>query len=255
LLINEIAPRPHNSGHYTIEACATSQYEAHLRAILNLPFSESNTLLQTPSTCSIMLNILGTEDPQSYLQVAKQALTIPGATVHLYGKKESRPGRKLGHITIVAGSMSEAEFRLSQLLGPQQVQQPLFSPALGRREIRPVVAVIMGSDSDLPTMRGAAEMLEKFGVPKEVTIVSAHRTPDRMVRYAREARSRGFKVIIAGAGGAAHLPGMVASETTLPVIGVPVRGSTCEGQDSLLSIVQMPVSGPPSFLICTFTYF
>jgi phosphoribosylaminoimidazole carboxylase len=202
-----------------------------------------------------MLNILGTEDPQSYLQVAKQALTIPGATVHLYGKKESRPGRKLGHITIVAGSMSEAEFRLSQLLGPQQVQQPLFSPALGRREIRPVVAVIMGSDSDLPTMRGAAEMLEKFGVPKEVTIVSAHRTPDRMVRYAREARSRGFKVIIAGAGGAAHLPGMVASETTLPVIGVPVRGSTCEGQDSLLSIVQMPVSGPPSFLICTFTYF
>jgi 5-(carboxyamino)imidazole ribonucleotide mutase len=102
------------------------------------------------------------------------------------------------------------------------------------------VGIIMGSDSDMPVMQAAADQLTELGIENEVTIVSAHRTPDRMYDYAKEAKSRGIKVIIAGAGGSAHLPGMVASLTTLPVIGVPVKTSTMDGLDSLLSIVQMP---------------
>ncbi len=102
------------------------------------------------------------------------------------------------------------------------------------------VAVIMGSDSDLPTMAPAVELLESFGVACEVRVLSAHRTPLEMVAFAREAAGRGLKVIIAGAGGAAHLPGMVASLTTLPVIGVPVQSKALSGVDSLHSIVQMP---------------
>ena len=102
----------------------------------------------------------------------------------------------------------------------------------------------MGSDSDLPTMQGAIAVCEEFGVPCEVAIVSAHRTPERMVKYAQEAHQRGLKVIIAGAGGAAHLPGMVASLTPLPVIGVPVQTRHLQGVDSLYSIVQMPAGIP-----------
>lgn len=110
---------------------------------------------------------------------------------------------------------------------------------------QPLVGIIMGSKSDLPVMEKAKLVLEKFGIPYELTIVSAHRTPDRMYEYAKTARDRGLKVIIAGAGGAAHLPGMVASLTTLPVIGVPVKSAiSIEGLDSLLSIVQMPAGIP-----------
>lgn len=106
---------------------------------------------------------------------------------------------------------------------------------------QPMVGIIMGSDSDLPVMKAAADLLADFGIPYELTIVSAHRTPRRMVKYASEARKRGLKVIIAGAGGAAHLPGMVASLTSLPVIGVPVKSSnSIDGWDSILSILQMP---------------
>merc|ERR1719162_2021333 len=108
----------------------------------------------------------------------------------------------------------------------------------------PLVGVIMGSQSDLPTMQAAVEILKKFQIPYEVDIVSAHRTPDKLVSYSRAAVSRGLQVIIAGAGGAAHLPGMVAALTTLPVIGVPIKTSTLNGQDSLLSIVQMPRGVP-----------
>ncbi|MGO3146397.1 MAG: 5-(carboxyamino)imidazole ribonucleotide mutase [Leucobacter sp.] len=104
----------------------------------------------------------------------------------------------------------------------------------------PLVGVIMGSDSDFSVMADAVQALRDFGITHEVEVVSAHRTPDKMVSYAREAAGRGLKVIIAGAGGAAHLPGMVASMTTLPVIGVPVPLAKLDGLDSLLSIVQMP---------------
>ncbi|MGL5363346.1 MAG: 5-(carboxyamino)imidazole ribonucleotide mutase [Bosea sp. (in: a-proteobacteria)] len=109
---------------------------------------------------------------------------------------------------------------------------------------RPTVAVIMGSQSDWSTMRHATETLEALGITFDARIVSAHRTPDRLVAFAKAARADGFKVIIAGAGGAAHLPGMTASMTSLPVFGVPVESKALSGQDSLLSIVQMPAGIP-----------
>ena len=113
-----------------------------------------------------------------------------------------------------------------------------------KRAKKPLVGVIMGSQSDWQTMRHAVDVLEHLDVPHEVRIVSAHRTPKRLMQYAESARDRGLKVIVAGAGGAAHLPGMVAAVTPLPVLGVPVESQALKGQDSLLSIVQMPAGIP-----------
>lgn len=113
-----------------------------------------------------------------------------------------------------------------------------------REDAAPLVGVIMGSRSDWETMRHAAETLERLGIAHECRVVSAHRTPERLFAYARGAAARGLKVIVAGAGGAAHLPGMVASLTRLPVLGVPVESHALKGQDSLLSIVQMPAGVP-----------
>ncbi|CCM00521.1 uncharacterized protein FIBRA_02555 [Fibroporia radiculosa] len=251
--LNEIAPRPHNSGHYTIEACETSQYENHLRAILSLPLG--STALKVPS--AIMLNIIGaSNDMHEVTALANHALAVPGARVHLYGKSDCRKGRKMGHITLVAGSDAEARHRLRPLLErlPSISSPPSPSdlaeinmyapvppmPGAGLAHRQPLVGIIMGSDSDLPVMLPAARILDRFAVPYELTIVSAHRTPDRLVTYARAAASRGLRVVVAGAGGAAHLPGMVAALTALPVIGVPVKGSSLDGVDSLHSIVQMP---------------
>ena len=109
---------------------------------------------------------------------------------------------------------------------------------------KPLVGIVMGSDSDWPTMKAAAEICAQFAVPFEARVVSAHRTPTDMARYGEEAEGRGLRVIIAGAGGAAHLPGMLASHTPLPVIGVPVESKALKGMDSLLSIVQMPAGVP-----------
>ncbi|WP_066041685.1 5-(carboxyamino)imidazole ribonucleotide mutase [Herbiconiux solani] len=109
---------------------------------------------------------------------------------------------------------------------------------------QPLVGVVMGSDSDFSVMSDAVQVLRDFGVPFEVQVVSAHRTPEKMIEYGRSARSRGLKVVIAGAGGAAHLPGMIAAVTTLPVVGVPVPLARLDGLDSLLSIVQMPAGIP-----------
>ena len=110
--------------------------------------------------------------------------------------------------------------------------------------MKPQVGIIMGSDSDLPVMAAAAQILDEMEIPYELTVVSAHRTPERLFDYGREAKGRDLKVIIAGAGGAAHLPGMIASLSTVPVIGVPVKTSTLSGVDSLYSIVQMPPGIP-----------
>lgn len=247
IYLNEIAPRPHNSGHYTIEACETSQYENHLRAIIGLPLG--STALKVPAAA--MLNIIGASSNHSeIISFAQSALSSPGTSVHLYGKSECRKGRKMGHITVVASSHAELRDRLRPLLekvpGGNPTETNLFapiSPPVGHSHKFPLVGIIMGSDSDLPVMFPAARILDSFKIPYELTIVSAHRTPDRMVEYARSAASRGLKVVIAGAGGAAHLPGMVAAMTALPVVGVPVKGSSLDGVDSLHSIVQMPVSG------------
>lgn len=203
-----------------------------------------------------MLNLIGGSNDTSQLaSLVNDALNIPGAAIHMYGKSECRKGRKMGHITIVGDSDAQVNDRLRPLF-------PQLPIPMTHEEIRkhspcphgngalhdhpnPLVGVIMGSDSDLGVMVSAAKVLDQFDIPYELTIVSAHRTPDRMVRYARSAAARGLKVIIAGAGGAAHLPGMVAAMTPLPVIGVPVKGSSLDGVDSLHSIVQMPVSPVP----------
>jgi 5-(carboxyamino)imidazole ribonucleotide mutase len=132
----------------------------------------------------------------------------------------------------------------SKLAKPQQAisrqTKPKNAIRMAQAKARPLVGIIMGSVSDHETMQAAADALGEMGIPYEMEVVSAHRTPLKMVAYAREARARGLEVIIAGAGGAAHLPGMTASLTPLPVIGVPVKSQAMNGMDSLLSIVQMP---------------
>lgn len=275
LLINEIAPRPHNSGHYTIEACGISQFEAHLSAILELPIPPESTQLATPQTYAAMVNLLGGAQADSHLQAAYLAKAVPMARVHLYGKEDARPGRKMGHVTVRASSAVEIEERTKQLVDcidktraesePASVSAPIISRMDAKRDLKPgsestapnlnkrnlpsnnndsqapLVAITMGSDSDRLVLADGIHLLEKLQIPHFVTITSAHRTPKRMTIFAEEAASKGFKVIIAAAGGAAHLPGMIAASTELPVIGVPVKGRALDGMDSLLSIVQMPV--------------
>ena len=249
LLLNEIAPRPHNSGHYTIEACSPSQYTAHLFAILSIPLPPITFI---PNAAG-MLNLLGATSSISddFLKpdgVVPKAISM-GAAVHLYGKSGCRKGRKMGHITVVGESDAEVREKiriLVEALPPMYREEKVAATKLTApngpfSSPNPLVSIVMGSDSDLPVMLAATTILSQFSVPFELSIVSAHRTPGRMVEYAKAASGRGVRVIIAGAGGAAHLPGMVASETTLPVIGVPVKGSSLDGVDSLYSIIQMPV--------------
>ncbi|KAF2456875.1 hypothetical protein BDY21DRAFT_322306 [Lineolata rhizophorae] len=246
LLVNEIAPRPHNSGHYTIEGCYMSQFQAHLHAILDLPIAQEDLELREPS---IMLNILGGETTDSHEKVKMKALHITRkAHIHMYGKGPARKGRKMGHITVTAKTMAQAEALVQPIVDiadevrgkPQkwiQLQPSSQSPT-------PLVAVIMGSDSDLPKLEAGIRILDKFSIPYEARITSAHRTPVWMAEYAESARLRGIKVIISAAGGAAHLPGMAASHTCLPVIGVPIKASNFDGLDSMFSIVQMPRGVP-----------
>ncbi|KAJ4970228.1 hypothetical protein NE237_003327 [Protea cynaroides] len=202
ILLNEVAPRPHNSGRHTIESCFTSQYEQHLRAVVGLPLGDPS--MKTPA--AILYNLLGAENGEPGLYLAHQligrALGVPGASQ-----------RKMGHITIVGPTMGRVERLLNSMLSEESLE--------GQNFAIPLVGIIMGSDSDLPVMSNAANTLNSLGVPVEVKII-----------------------IIAGVGGVAHLPGMVAALTLLPVIGVPVRASSLDGLGSLLSIVQMPRGVP-----------
>lgn len=249
ILLNEVAPRPHNSGHYTMDSCHTSQFEQHLRAILGWPLGDPSMR----AGFSVMYNLLGEDDGDEGLKRAQMVLAIArslrGAHLHWYGKEDVMKKRKIGHINIIAEIREEARSQLSKLdqFAAQSLQSTDVQLSSGGQYNQAVVGIIMGSDSDLPTMKPAAEVLEQqFGIPCEVRVVSAHRTPGRMVEYARTAHLRGIKVIIAGAGGAAHLPGMVAAMTPLPVIGVPVTPAGChlDGLDALMSIVQMPGGVP-----------
>ena len=200
-----------------------------------------------------MVNILEGKDPNSHVRAAEKALLVSGARIHLYGKSDARPGRKMGHITLLANSMDLAQARIEPLVkAVDQIRSQERVPGADSESSKsqggkkksplPLVAVTMGSKSDLLVLKPGIDLLREPNVPHEVTITSAHRTPERMVRFAQEASSSGIKVIIAAAGGASHLPGMIAANTMLPVIGVPVRASVLDGLDSLLSIVQMPVS-------------
>lgn len=257
-MVNEIAPRPHNSGHYTIEAVPyMSQYKAQLYAILDEPLPE---VLEPHASSSIMINILGGASPDAHHRLVEQAkkMYAKGTAVypHLYGK-ESKPSRKIGHITLTgSGSIQELErfaeplikiadeVRQERLQAASQALRPSEAPKAAPKATvkgEALVLVTMGSDSDLPVLKAGIDILNQFGVPWTVDITSAHRTPAKMAEVATEAASRGIKVIIAAAGGAAHLPGMIAAYTPLPVIGVPVKATHLDGLDSLLSIVQMPV--------------
>ncbi|AEO70494.1 uncharacterized protein THITE_2122013 [Thermothielavioides terrestris NRRL 8126] len=279
LMVNEVAPRPHNSGHYTIEAVPQmSQYKAQLHAVLDLPVPEKLTP-RVPS--AIMLNILGGATPSAHLKLAELARATfdddMDVYLHLYNK-ESKPGRKIGHITLTGTStIQELEAKAkpfidlvdeirrerisasAETLRPkqetavtpvpvpaptQQPQPPSSSSSSSSSSGSPLVLVTMGSDSDLPVLQAGLDVLRAFGVPYALDITSAHRTARYMMRVAEEAAGRGIRVIIAAAGGAAHLPGMLASETPLPVVGVPVKATHLDGLDSLLSIVQMPRGVP-----------
>lgn len=215
-----------------MEACETDQFEMHMRAILGLPCPVPRMKVGA----ALMVNVLGKATMAETKAELHAALAVPGVSVHWYGKSENKPLRKMAHYTVIADSMDELRQLANRLGIPTSVHN---LPTLG-----PLVGIVMGSDSDLPTMKDAAAILDEFGISYELTIVSAHRTPNRMYTYAQSAVERGLRVIIAGAGGAAHLPGMIAALTTLPVIGVPVFTSTLHGQDSLLSIVQMPKGIP-----------
>ncbi|EGP86527.1 unnamed protein product [Zymoseptoria tritici ST99CH_1E4] len=242
LLINEIAPRPHNSGHYTIEACPVSQYEAHLRAILDLPLHAEDLQLREPS---IMLNILGGEQPDSHLIIAREALKHRRTKIHLYGKGAARKGRKMGHLTVCAPTMAEAEELIQPMIDLVDADKPKSTSTPPTTSFpSPLVAVVMGSDSDLPVLRPGLAILDRFAIPYTVRITSAHRTPSWMAEFASSAASSSIRVIIAAAGGAAHLPGMTAAYTPLPVIGVPVKPTIGDGMDSLLSICNMPRGVP-----------
>jgi phosphoribosylaminoimidazole carboxylase len=243
LLLCELASRIHNSGHYTIEACSISQFDAHLRAILDLPIPPASLRIREPA---VMLNILGGSKPDSHLAVAERALSIPNARVHLYSKGDARPGRKMGHITVTGTTMCEVEAAIQPLIDLTESKSQPSKPQTPLSSSRATVGVVMGSDSDLKTLVPGLQILKDFGIEPEVEITSAHRTPEYMAEYASAAAGRGIKVIIAAAGGAAHLPGMAAAHTSLPVIGVPVKGSSLDGVDSLYSIVQMPRGEYPS---------
>ncbi|OXV11795.1 hypothetical protein Egran_00439 [Elaphomyces granulatus] len=246
VLLCEIASRVHNSGHYTIEGCGLSQFDSHIRAILDLPIPPRSLELRQPS---IMLNIVGGATPDAHLKVAELALSIPNTSIHMYSKGAGRPGRKMGHLTVTASTMHEAETIIQPLINlvddiraqrSDITVKPQMSGSCSSKPT-PTLGVVMGSDSDLKTLIPGLKLLrDYFGIEPAVDITSAHRTPTYMAEYASTAASRGIKVIIAAAGGAAHLPGMVAAHTALPVIGVPVKGSALDGVDSLYSIVQMP---------------
>lgn len=240
VLLNEIAPRPHNTGHYTQDACTVSQFENHLRGVCGLPLGSTKLITEAAA----MVNVLGAKSGtmEDTMKSSNEALSLPGASVHWYGKDGCRAGRKMGHINITGSSQEEVDACLGPLLELEGI--PVSILPGGKLHASPLVGIIMGSQSDLPTMNAAVDIMKKFGVPYEVDIVSAHRTPDKLMDYSRSAAGRGVRVIIAGAGGAAHLPGMVAAMTPLPVVGVPVKTSTLSGVDSLYSIVQMPRGVP-----------
>ncbi|KAL9101592.1 MAG: hypothetical protein Q9163_003169 [Psora crenata] len=263
VIVNEVAPRPHNSGHLFIEAVPyMSQFKAHLYSILDiLPCSFKP---QPRVSAAMMLNILGGAHKDSHDGLVDLANTLYDDRIdifpHLYGKSH-KPGRKIGHITATTYSPS---VDLEQLTAPlikevDRIRQdrldataaqlgssnaPTTLQPSSRDTENPLVVITMGSDSDLPTLKAAFEVLERFHVPYDFTITSAHRTPHRMTELGKSAASRGIRVLIAAAGGAAHLAGMLASETTVPVIGVPIKATYLDGHDSLLSMVQMPRGCP-----------
>lgn len=210
IYVNEISPRVHNSGHYTIEATNCSQFEQHIRSILDLECIEPKMTMSYFK----MTNVLGTGE-----EINQQIFNNPN--FHWYHKqpknKYFKKNRKIGHYT--------KELLITEIPYP-------------------LIYIVMGSSSDLPHLQPGIDLLKKYNIPIYVNVVSAHRSPNWMFSFAEEFESKCGRVIIAAAGGAAHLPGMLASITPLPVIGVPIPTKHLGGQDSLYSIVQMPDGVP-----------
>lgn len=251
ILINELSPRPHNSGHHTIERYNMSQNEVLRRILTNQSFDQLE--IKSPHSnlnndnskdyYTMMTNILGKENNPTP-QINKTLFYHPDYHLHYYNKTPERPNRKMGHLTY---HFSNKQYSLKDLMliaqrmkasvnliNPEQIKN---QPPNNITD----VAIIMGSSSDLPVVNEAIKTLNEFNVSYRVKVVSAHRTPQAMLNFAKTAKQNGYQVIIAAAGGAAHLPGMVASATTLPVVGIPVNSSnSIRGIDSLLSINQMP---------------
>tara|TARA_R100001163_G_C5068292_1_gene208345 strand:+ start:777 stop:2558 length:1782 start_codon:yes stop_codon:yes gene_type:complete len=275
IYVNEMSPRPHNTGHHTIERYNISQNELLRRILRNkqIKQSELKINIRTPAPApapapvpeqgnkyyTLLTNIVGISKIDDCKFVTSYFCNN-NYSVHWYGKYTSSPGRKMGHITYHSSypfekniepaeyypeiiRMKNAGSILDKNLNIDSMVSPIIPTNTHENTIE--VAVIMGSKSDLPTVKPTLQTLNSFRIPYKLEVVSAHRTPQKMIEFAMTAKSQGYKVIIAAAGGAAHLPGMTASATTLPVIGIPVNSSnSIQGIDSLLSINQMP-SGIP----------
>ncbi|RUP83206.1 5-(carboxyamino)imidazole ribonucleotide synthase [Kocuria sp. HSID17582] len=253
--VNELAMRPHNSGHWSMDGSVTGQFEQHLRAVLDWPLGATDVVAEA----AVMKNFLGGDNQDLFAAYPAAMSAEPRAKIHNYGKSV-RPGRKIGHVNVVgdaheltalreiathaASILRDGEDRHARPTAVDSGGTTTWGAVPAAQTGVPLVGLVMGSDSDWATMRAAAQALEELGVPYEADVVSAHRMPSEMLEYGRTAHERGLRVIIAGAGGAAHLPGMLASVTPLPVIGVPVALKTLDGMDSLLSIVQMPAGVP-----------
>jgi phosphoribosylaminoimidazole carboxylase len=239
IYVNEIAPRPHNSAHHTLLSCNVSVYQTLAEILCGHRNKEHQNEYHRSSA---LKNIIGKH--YGLYRIEKNIDDYDNDNFEIdisdYNKSVSKPQRKLGHITVVNKHHDTEEGRDSAI----EVLQRLTEKRKVVEISTPKVGVVMGSTSDWKTMISACEILEHFGINYEKLVVSAHRTPNRLYEYAQTARDRYIGVIIAGAGGAAHLPGMLASLTTVPVIGVPVKTSTMSGLDSLYSIVQMPPGVP-----------
>ncbi len=237
ILVNETAPRVHNSGHHTIHTTTISQFEMLARILIGEQVQQP--IEHSPNY--IMRNLYPSSYDSENLAhhvVNHMCVSDPnkGPFFVDYGKKTVTAWRKMGHITHVGLKAAEEEqwYRLNAVIEYET----------GEIDWPKKVGIIMGSESDWSVMQDACSLLQEFHIGYEVTVVSAHRTPDRLTEYAKTAMQRGICVIIAGAGGAAHLPGMIAANTVIPVIGVPIKTVSLNGLDSLYSIVQMPPGVP-----------
>jgi len=251
VFVNEVSPRPHNSGHHTIKTGWSSQFDELIKILINrkcLPF-------QYKEYDAIMINILGPSfvGPYKLNQNTYDILTEMGFIIYDYGKTINKPLRKMGHMTFIPAEDAIFNKTYIKHIVDTVLALELIVPDTyegdeeetdNYNESKPVVGIIMGSISDKPVVEPAIKILKQFDIQYDIQVVSAHRMPKKMAEYAEKSMENGLKVIIACAGGAAHLPGMVASMTTLPVIGLPAKTSTLNGVDSLYSIVQMP-SGVP----------
>jgi phosphoribosylaminoimidazole carboxylase len=237
IYVNEIAPRVHNSGHHTIHSHSMSQFELQARLLLQMSIDSPIKLLDYK-----MINVLG---PHHLINIPYQLRCKTGilpSNIHLidYQKDVTKPWRKIGHIT-----ETYVESSLKTTKTTTFINNVVNWIVVDKKDDPHVeIGIVMGSKSDYSVMKLACDTLTTLGIPYEVSVVSAHRTPERLREYALTAENRGIQVIIAGAGGAAHLPGMLAANTMIPVIGVPIQTSTLQGIESLYSIVQMPAGIP-----------